>query len=115
MQPEPTLWDSPDPETVAVVRAVDPDWRRERDREAIDGAIRRVAARDGGLVDPNRVRAELTGEHGLTVNPRSLSARYMSLGRAGVLEDAGQWVVNTDTAGRNSGKPIRLRRWVGAA
>jgi hypothetical protein len=107
------LWGTPDPGTTSTVETVDADWRRDLDRAAIDDAIRRVAARDGGLVNPNAVRAHLVGVNGeLTVNPRALSARYMALSHAGILVDAGEWVLNTDTHGRNSGKPIRLRRYV---
>lgn len=109
------LWGPPDQDTLDTVDAVDRDWRRDHDRERIDAAIRRVAARDGGTVDPNAVRAELTGPHGLVVNPRSLSTRYAALTRAGVLVETGEWVVSDDRAGRNGGKPLRLRRWVGTA
>lgn len=116
---QPSLWGTPDPETVERVTVVDKDWRRERDRDRIDQAIQRVAARHGGLVDPNHIRAELTNEHGLTVNPRALSARYMALTHAGVLvwepDDPRAWSINDDVRGGNAGKWQKVRRWVGAA
>lgn len=108
---EAPLFGVADAHTIAVVSAVDEDYRREADRDRIDDTIRRVAMRDGGEVDPGRVRAELTNEHGLTVNPRSLSARYMALSRAGVLR-FDHWTVSDDTTGRNSGKPARVYRYV---
>jgi hypothetical protein len=115
MQPEPTqapLWGPMDPETAATVDVVDADWRRDRDRERIDDAIRRVAMANAGLVDPNRVRKLLSGPNGLEVNPRALSARYAGLTKTGVLRVIpGEYVISDDTAGGNAGKPLRLRRW----
>ncbi len=81
-------------------------------RRRIRNAIKADAAIHGGEVDSNRVRAALTGAHGLEVDPRMLSATYGALRATGVLEFAG-WTTNTDTAGRNSGKPARLWRLVG--
>ena len=106
------LWGPMDAGTASTLEVVDADWRRERDREQIDQAIVRIAMKHGGIVNPNLVRAELTNEHGLTVNPRALSARYSALAKAGVLVETGQYVENTDVAGGNAGKPIRLRRYV---
>lgn len=105
------LWGSPDPATAADVACVDADHRREADRGRVDDAIRRVAARDRGLVDPNAVRALLADANGaLDVNPRTLSARYSGLSRAGVLRQEG-WTVSTDTHGKNAGKPARVWRY----
>jgi hypothetical protein len=108
---ETPLFGPADPATVSDVTAVASDWRRESDRALIAAAIRRVAARDGGRVDTNHVRAELTGEHGLTVNPRVLSASYMALKHAGVLRWDGEWTEIRDTAG-NSGKPTRVYQFI---
>ena len=63
-------------------------------------------------MDPNRVRASLTNEYGLTVHPRMLSAQYGVLKARHMIVHDG-WTVNTDTKGRNSGKPSRLWKWVG--
>lgn len=111
---ETPLWGPADPATVSDVTAVSSDWRRDEDRARIVAAIRRVAMRDGGRVDSNLVRAELTNEHGLTVNPRVLSASYMALKHAGVLRWDGEWTEIRDTAG-NTGKPQRVYRYVGEA
>jgi hypothetical protein len=108
---ETPLFGPADPATVSDVTAVAADWRRDEDRAQIAAAIRRVAMRDGGRVDTNLVRAELTGEHGLTVNPRVLSASYMALKHAGVLRWDGEWTEIRDAAG-NSGKPQRVYRYV---
>lgn len=78
-----------------------------RDQRRIDTAVRTVARREAGFVDPNMVRAELTNEHGLVVNPRVLSARYRKLLHRGVITPAGT-TTNLDIAGGNHGKPMRL-------
>lgn len=103
------------PETEATLDLVDADPLHDRDRAAIDAAVRAVARANDGMVDPGQVRRRLCDDNGnLTVYPRVLSARYFALRRAGVLEPAG-WVVNDDRHGRNAGRPARLYRWVGAA
>lgn len=111
------LWGAPDTGTIATVECVDSDHRRGHDRAAIDRAIERIAAQNNGRVDPNLVRAELSNEHGLTVNPRSLSARYMALTAAHVLtwdpSWPDGWTENLDVEGGNKGKPIKVRRYVG--
>ena len=101
-----------DDETADLLALIDADRIHTDDRHKIDVAIKQVAAEHGGVVDPGRVRALLTNEHGLTVYPRVLSARYSVLTRAGVLEVDG-WTTNTDKAGGNYGKPQRLYRLAG--
>lgn len=112
---EPTLFDLPagplDDHTAAVVDIVEREERGEDDRARIDDAVRRVAMRDGGRVSTNAVRKQLTNEHGLTVQPQRIGPRLRALTLAGVLEVTG-WEINDDTEGRNSGKPLRVRRWV---
>jgi hypothetical protein len=83
------------------------------DRQTIEAAIRDDAAAHGGQVCPNRVRASLTNEYGLTVYPRVLSATYSALASAGVIEHDG-WTTNTDRRGGNAGKPARLWKLVAA-
>jgi hypothetical protein len=60
-------------------------------------------------VDPNRVRDRIPS----WVNPRVVSATYNALRTRHVLEVDG-WTVNTDTKGRNVGKPQRTYRLVDA-
>ena len=57
-------------------------------------------------MSPNRVRAALTNEYGLTVYPRVLSAVYQSMTRSGHLQ-FDRWIENDDVAGGNAGKPAR--------
>ena len=114
MSTQPDLWDEGVAEQHAVIEAVNADWRREHDRWLIDQAMQRVAMRNGGLVYPNQVRRELTNEHGLMVNPRSLSARYGHLASAGVLVWDGVTVEpSDDVRGRNVGTLQKVRRWTG--
>ena len=110
------LFSTPDPETVAVVEAVDSDWRREDDRACIDAAVRRVAAKNAGEVSTNAVRRELTSRYGTgyVVSPQAIGPRLAALTRPGVLEVVG-WETNLDVAGRNAGKQQKLRRWTGRA
>lgn len=78
-----------------------------RDQKRIEAAMRKVARADDGFLDPNKVRAELTNQYGLTVNPRVLSARYRLLYQRRVIVHAGT-TRNQDVAGGNHGKPMWL-------
>lgn len=78
-----------------------------QDQKRIDSAMRRVALHNDGFLDPNKVRTELANQHGLSVEPRVLSARYGYLRRARIIERAGT-IINRDSAGRNQGKPMWL-------
>ena len=63
------------------------------------------------LVNPNEVRRLLTNEHGLTINPRRLSAFWArATSKRGFMDNTSEWVINDDHKGGNAGKPIRLRR-----
>lgn len=68
----------------------------------------RMAATPEGQVDPNEVRALLSHDGGLVMDPR----RYASFWRRASLADGfltvAGWTTNTDAAGRNRGKPLRL-------
>ena len=91
--------------------ANDPTTIGQMNKERIEWAIRQVAADHDDYVDPNLVRKLLSNEHGLTVNPRQLSATYSSLRRRGMIQHVGN-TLNTDTAGGNAGKPLRTYRWI---
>ena len=78
-----------------------------QDQKRIDSAMRRVARRNDGFLDPNKVRSELANQFGLSVEPRVLSARYGHLRREHIIERAGT-IINRDSAGRNQGKPMWL-------
>ena len=94
--------------------ANDPSPWRVAERDRIVAAIATDAELHDGEVNANRVRRLLSNDHGLTVNPRVLSATYSSLRSRGVLRVTG-WTTSDDTRGRNGGKPTRLWLWVGAA
>ena len=93
--------------------ADDPNPLAERNRRRIIGAMIADAEAHGDEVNPNRVRALLSNEHGLDVNPRMLSAMYSRLRAQGVLRHDG-WTTSTDVRGGNAGKPARTWRWVAA-
>ncbi|WP_309132673.1 DNA methyltransferase [Brevibacterium sp.] len=77
------------------------------DQRRIEAAMRMVARANDGFLDPNKVRDALTNQHGLTVDPRVLSARYSALAGRKVIKRAGS-IRNLDAAGRNQGKPMWL-------
>lgn len=91
---------------------IDADRVHADDRDRIDTAVRAVARANAGVVSTNAVRAHLTNAWGLTVTPQCIGPRLRALTLAGVLEVTG-WEINEDQAGRNAGKPLLLRRWVG--
>lgn len=77
---------------------------RDSDRDLIDRTILEDGAANGGVISQGRVRRALTNQHGLTVNPRLLSARYSVLRAQGRIVRDG-WTVNDDRDGGNAGKP----------
>lgn len=84
------------------------------ERSRIEAAIKLDAVEHGGRVDPNRVRAFLTGPDGaLTVPPQALSGAYSSLAARGVIASLGFVGVNDDTRSGNAGKPQRHWEWTG--
>lgn len=111
--PEPAR---PAPATVAKPRTA----LASTDRKAIEDAIRAVAARHDGVVDPNLVRAELYQHRAAiaddkpraTAFARLLSATYSALAAEGRIESLGYVGTNDDSAGGNAGKPQRHWRWV---
>lgn len=102
-----------DDETADLLGLISADYVHQLDRDKVDAAITQTARDNGGRIDANKVRALLVNERGhLTVYPRLLSARYSVLARTGVIKADG-WTTNTDTVGRNSGRPCRVWRLVG--
>jgi hypothetical protein len=90
----------------AAARAVAVTW------SSSDGVA--DARAHSGQVDPNRVRAALSNEHGLTVSPRALSATYSALASQGVIRSLGWIDRNDDVRGGNAGRPARAWEWVAA-
>lgn len=97
--------------TAATLALIAGDPIHSRDRELIVRAVHAEAEAHAGVIDPNRLRARLTGEHGLVVYHACIGATIQSLRKAGVIEAHG-WTVNTDSHGRNVGKPARVWRLV---
>ena len=100
-------------DTRATVELVANDWRADEDwRRFFDACVSVARWAGGGTeVDPNWVRAALTGADGdLMIAPRRLSAFYnRAAGKDGFL-DFSHWGINDDAKGRNKGKPCRIYR-----
>jgi len=92
--------------------AADPTFMGESARDRIIDAMLKASDNHEGALDPNQVRTLLSNDHGLTVNPRQLSATYSSLRQKGTIVPTG-WTTNTDINGGNAGKPLRTYTWVG--
>ncbi len=82
-------------------------------RHRILAAIKADADAHDGRISTNRVRAALSNEHGLTVDPRMLSATYSALAARGVIRSLGWLDTNDDHRGGNAGRPARAWQWVG--
>lgn len=100
--------DGVDPNTAALLDLMDGDPIHARDREAVIDAIR-AAVRPDGTVCGNDWRGLIPQ----WVYPRVIGATVHALGRHGVLQATGDWAISDDTAGKNSGKPVRVYRWHG--
>jgi len=72
-------------------------------------ALRHCAARDGGMVYPNRLRPLVRG----VVAPRRVGAFTHRALASGLVAYTGDWQISDDTEGRNRGKPCRVLRWTG--
>lgn len=64
------------------------------------------AADADGRVDPNALRGMVRG----VVAPRRIGAFTHRARTSGLLVWVGEWVLSTDTQGRNAGRPIRAYR-----
>lgn len=84
------------------------------DQKRVEAAMRQVALANDGVIDPNLVRDQLTGAHGLVVTPQVIGARYMALRRGKIIERL-DTTVNRDCGGRNQGKPMWRYRVISPA
>ena len=106
--------------------SVDNDTASLLDLLADDGTVSADYEWDLYVECLRRAADDQCGEYGLSINPNTL--RHFIAGRIkpqrvgafthralaqGLVEYTGQWVVSTDTKGRNSGKPMRELRWIG--
>ena len=96
-----------DQQTADTLGLIAGDRVHRTDRQIILDAIETVAARNGGDVDPNELRAEV---HGL-VQPNVIGATIQGLVKTGHLEVIG-WTVTTGSASGNNGRPCRVHRLV---
>lgn len=94
-------------ETKATVELVGNDWRSDRDWQLFVAALTEVSRDFSGEVNPDNVRAWLTGRNGLLINPRRLSAFYQRATKTGLLAFS-HWGINGDHKGRNAGRPARI-------
>ena len=76
------------------------------DVQLVIDAIIDAAAANNGIVDANLVRPHI--HH--SVFPKVIGAVYNVLIRKGALVPTGDWSISNDTAGRNSGRPVRRYR-----
>lgn len=93
----------------------DPDRATGRDAvEAFLAACRRDARANGGVVSVNRVRDLMSAAQ---IQPQRYSSLWSAFTGDGKpmrrIEDA--WEINLDKKGRNHGKPLALREWIGDA
>ena len=75
-------------------------------------ACREDAYKHGGFVSQNRVRAALSNDAGLTVNPRRYSGFWGRAKREGYLSRSFTKEPNLDSKGRNLGKESKIHRWL---
>jgi len=98
-----------DPHTAAILDLIAGDPIHDRDREAVVDAIR-AAVKPDGTVSSNDWRGLIPA----WVYSRVVGATVNALASRGVMVRTGEWVVSDDHRGRNSGKPTRVYRWLGA-
>jgi hypothetical protein len=82
--------------------------------EAFLAACEADAAAHGGLVSVNRVRAAMSVDGRLQLEPRAFSAMWSTAtGRGKPMVKTGQWETCAGSSSRNDGRPYPVRRWVG--
>lgn len=103
-----------DDDTQDLLSLIADDPRLADDYDRFLSACRFVAEGNCGLVYVNAVRAILTNRHGLTIEPRRLSAFWNKATGAGrPMLKTGDWEVCEGSDSRNDGRPQPVRRWVG--
>ena len=99
-----------DVQAICAALVVDPAHTADRDK--LVRAIVLDARANRGRIDPNRVRARLanptTGRPDVT-RPQLVGAVYQQLASLGVIT-FDDWVISTDRASGNSGRPVRTYR-----
>ena len=96
-------------DTRATVELVGEDWRADEDWDNFRQTCKAIAATHGGEVDPAEIRRAFS-DRGVDMNPRRLSAFYHRAASKNGFLDFSHWGINTDTKGRNAGRPARIYR-----
>ncbi len=96
-------------DTVSTGAKADPEYALFRDACRHDGYTH------GGFVSQNRVRAAMSNEHGLTVNPRRYSGFWRRAQLDRTLSAAVSEEPSTDRRGKNLNKKSKIHRWLGTA
>lgn len=112
------VWESVDDDTASLLDLLADDGTVSADYEwdVYVEALRRLGEREDawpvpGTIDPNDLRAAIAGR----IKPQRVGAFTHRALSQGLVEYTGQWVVSTDTKGRNRGKPMRELRWIGGS
>lgn len=105
--------DDPTADLLSLVADTDTPLGRER-YEAFLVACAADATTHGGLVSVNRVRAALSVDGVLQVEPRAFSAMWSaSTGLGKPMVKTGAWETCSGSTSGNDGRPYPVRRWVG--
>ena len=64
---------------------------------------------NGHVINPNGLRAAIAGR----IKPQRVGAFAHRALSQGLVRYTGEYVISTDTRGRNSGRPMRVMAWVG--
>lgn len=109
-------WEATDPDTATLLDLLANDGTVSTDYEwdLYVSTLREVAtgARlcgEGPVINPNRLRTAIAGR----IKPQRVGAFTHRALSQGLVEYTGNYVISTDTHGRNGGKPMRELRWVG--
>ena len=85
--------------------SVDFEWR------AFVGVLSATASLHDNRLDPNDYREQLRG----VVAPKRIAAFHNRAIAEHLIENTDDWTISTDREGRNAGRPVRVRRWIGDA
>ena len=105
-----------DDDTADLLGLIAEDPRKDDEYALFLRACWQDAMAHGHYVSVQRVRRRMSNEHGLIVHPRTYSAFWSrACAKGGPMVTTVEWDLNDDKRGKNSGKPQRLRKWVGGA
>jgi hypothetical protein len=106
-------WSPVDDATADLLSLVanDPHPSSEFEWRAFVGVLAATASLHDGRLDQNDYREQLRG----VVAPKRIAAFHNRAIAERLIEDTGDWSISNDKQGRNSGRPVRVRRWIGDA